>query len=243
MIDPFHRGRVRAALAQNQRRIWALCYRMTGRRSDADDLAQEAAARALDRCDQVSEDDATGWLLRLTTRLCIDHLRHRNVERRLTELVDPLGGDDWCGAEQTTPDGEETVLLREDVRFAIVVALQALSPGQRAALILHDVCGRSLTEVAEVLGTNPNAAKAVLHRAHVAIAKARHDVDVDVPVDRRAVEQFAQAIEAGSIEAITELLAEDVWGIVDGGGVIQSPTKPTFGRRAVARQWTNAKRR
>ena len=48
-------------------------------------------------------------------------------------------------------------------------------------------------------------------------------------------ERFASAIEAGSIEALTELLADDVWGIVDGGGIVQVPTKPTFGRFAVSR--------
>src|SRR5262245_60929619 len=139
---------VLAALERNRRRMWAICYRMTGLRVDADDLAQEAAARAIERSDQVTEEDATGWLLRLTTRLCIDHLRHKKIERRLTELVDPVDGPDWPigDNEAKAPDG--AVVLREDIRFAVVVALQRLSPRQRAALTLHDVCDRSMEDVA-----------------------------------------------------------------------------------------------
>jgi RNA polymerase sigma-70 factor (ECF subfamily) len=232
-----------AAIERNRRRIWAICYRMTGLRTDADDLAQEAAARAIERGDQATEEDPTGWLLRLTTRLCIDHLRHKKIERRLTELVDPLDGHDWPAGDLEARAPEGAAALREDIRFAVVVALQRLSPRQRAALILHDICDRSLEETAEALGTNANATKALLHRARAALAKARHHVDTDVPVDRDVVERFAQAIEAGSIEALTDLLAGDVWGITDGGGIIATSTKPNFGQRAVSRQWANAKRR
>ena len=57
------------------------------------------------------------------------------------------------------------------------------------------------------------------------------------------VEKFAKAVEAGSIEELTALLPEDVWGVTDGGGIIQTSTKPNFGQRAVSRQWANAKRR
>jgi ketosteroid isomerase-like protein len=62
-------------------------------------------------------------------------------------------------------------------------------------------------------------------------------------VDRRVVERFASAIQAGAIDDLTALLAEDVWGVIDGGGVVVTANKPTFGRRAVSRQWANAKAR
>lgn len=230
-----------AAIERNRRRIWALCYRMTGQRADADDLAQEAIAKAIERSDQLASDDPAGWLMRLTMRLCIDHLRHKKVVRRISELVDPLPGTEWSVDDRVrAPDC--TAILREDIRFALIVALQRLSSRQRAALILHDVCACSLAEVAETLSTNPNAVKALLHRARVALREARIRDDIDVPVDRAVVEQFASAIEAGSIETLTALLADDVWGIVDDGSLGQTNRKPTFGPRAVSRQWANGKR-
>jgi RNA polymerase sigma-70 factor (ECF subfamily) len=96
-------------------------------------------------------------------------------------------------------------------------------------------------EVADALATNANAAKALVHRARVALAAARRHVDVDVPTDRGVVERMAQAIEAGAVEALAAMLAEDAWGIVDGGGVVRTATRPTLGGRAIARQWANAR--
>src|SRR5438876_12052827 len=96
-----------ATIERNRKRVWGLCYRMTGSRADADDLAQEAAARAIERADQAADVDPTGWLLRLSTRVCLDHLRHRKIVRRVTALVDPLDMADLPagearGAEETT---------------------------------------------------------------------------------------------------------------------------------------------
>jgi RNA polymerase sigma-70 factor (ECF subfamily) len=105
------------------------------------------------------------------------------------------------------------------------------------------VCERSLDEVAVTMGTNANAAKATLHRARVALAEARRHARVDVPVDEAVVEKLARAVAAGSIADLSVLLAPDVWGITDGGGLITTANKPSYGSRAVTRQWANAKRR
>jgi RNA polymerase sigma-70 factor (ECF subfamily) len=236
-------ARVRAAIEAHRRRIWAVCYRMTGRRADADDLAQEAIARALERADQVSDEDASGWLLTVAARVCLDRLRKMRVERRLTELADPIDGSEWLIGEGRTAAPDDAAILREDVRYAIVVALQQLTPRQRAAVVLHDICDRSLEEIGATLGGTANAAKATLHRARVALREARRRNDVDVPVDLAVVERFAKAIEAGAVDQIEALLAEDAWGVTDGGGIIVTANKPTFGREVIARQWANAKRK
>ena len=115
--------------------MWALCYRMTGERADAEDLAQEAAARAIERADQLTGDDATGWLLALTTRLCLDHLRQRKRTRRRTELVDVI--DDAESVER----------------------------GPEQALLLRDVEGLTAPEAAYALGITVVALKSRLHRA------------------------------------------------------------------------------
>jgi RNA polymerase sigma-70 factor (ECF subfamily) len=235
--------RVLATIERVRKRLWALCYRMTGNRSEADDLSQEAIARAIERADQSTSDDPSGWVLRLTTRVCLDHLRRRKIERRVSELVDPLDVPEMAAGEERGSDPERTTILREDVRYAIIVALQHLTPRQRSAVILRDICDCSLGDVAETLELSENAAKALLQRARVALAEARRRGDVDVPADMTVVERFASAIEAGSIEQLTELLDEKAWGIVDGGGIIQAAKKPNFGRRAISRQWANGKRR
>lgn len=236
------RARIEAAVAANRRRLWAICYRMTGSRTDADDLLQDAVARALERGHSARDDDPTGWLVRLTTRVCLDHLRRSKLERRVNQLVDPID-ETWAFGEWRADGPVDTAILREDLRFAIVVALQHLSPRQRAALVLYEVCERSLDEVGEVVGTNANAAKALVFRARAALARARVSQAVDVPVDRTVVERFAGAIQRGDLDALVALLAADVWGVTDGGDVVVTATKPTFGRRVVGRQWANARRK
>lgn len=231
-----------AAIERSRRRLWAICYRMTGQLQDAEDLCQEAIARAIERGDQLASDDPTGWLVRITTTTCLDHLRRATVRERVTSLSDPLDLAE-VSAGHPSGDPERSTILREDVRYAVVVALQSLTPRQRATLVLHDVCDRSLGEVAAVLDINANAAKALLHRARVALAAARRRDDVDIPVDREVVEALARAVESGSLEAISALLAEDAWGVVDGGGLVPVPTAPSLGREAVARRFANAWRR
>jgi RNA polymerase sigma factor (sigma-70 family) len=230
-----------AAVERNRRRLWAICYRMTGSSHDADDLCQESIARAIERVDQVTSDDPTGWLVRIATTTCLDHLRRAGVRERVT-LVDPLDLPEVTPGEPTG-DPQRATILREDVRYAVVVALQTLTPRQRAVLVLHDVCDRPLAEVAVALEINANAAKALLHRARVTLAAARFRDDVDTPVDRDVVEALASAIEAGSTDRIAELLAEDAWGVVDGGGILPVAPGPSRGRDAVMRRFINAWRR
>src|SRR3954465_1459389 len=98
---------------------------MTGNVSDAEDLSQEAIARAIERGDQVVDDDPTGWLIRIATTTCLDHLRRATVRARVTPLVDPVDLADLPAANPTG-DPEHAAILREDVRYAVVVALQHL---------------------------------------------------------------------------------------------------------------------
>jgi RNA polymerase sigma-70 factor (ECF subfamily) len=89
----------------------------------------------------------------------------------------------------------------------------------------------------------PNAVKALLHRARAALDRARGGADCDPVADRAVVERFTRAISARDFDALSALLAEDAWGVTDGGGALRVTTKPVFGRRAVSRLWAAAGRR
>ena len=232
---------VLAAIERLRKRLWAHCYRMTGRRVEADDLSQEAIARAIERSGDLQTDSSVdGWLFRIATTVCLDHLRRARRVRAVTELVDPVAFED-VGAPVMGP--ADAVLLREDVRLAVVAALQQLAPKQRAILLLHDVCGLSLAEAGATIGSNSNAAKATLHRARSALERARGRSDVDIAVDPELVERLARALETRSVPALAALLADDVWGVVDGGGVVRAASRPSFGARALLRRFQNLLRR
>jgi len=230
-----------AAIERCRKRLWAHCYRMTGRRTDADDLCQEAIARAIEHADDLRDGaNAEGWLFRIATTVCLDYLRREQRVRGSTELVDPVAFEQ---VPAPPADPEASTLLRDDVRLAVIAALQYLAPKQRAVLLLHDVCGLPLSDVADTIGTNANAAKAALHRARAALDRARGRTDVDVPVDHELVERLSRAFESRNIDALATLLSDDVWGVVDGGGVVQVATRPTFGARALLRRFANLSRR
>jgi len=232
---------VLSAVERCRKRLWAHCYRMTGRRTEADDLSQEAIARAIERTDDLYDPAAVeGWLFRIATTVCLDHFRRARRTRELTELVDPVAFDDLA---ETLAGPEATLLQREEVRLAIIVALQSLSPKQRAVLLLHDVCDLPLAEAAAATGTNANAAKATLHRARAALAHARGRADVDTRADADVVERLARAFEERSVDALALLLADDVWGVVDGGGVVPVASRPTVGARALLRRFAGLSKR
>jgi len=232
---------VQAAIEGCRKRLWAHCYRMTGRRAEADDLSQEAIARAIERADDLQDERAVeGWLFRIATTVCLDYLRRAHSVHGLTELVDPVAFED---ISEMVAGPEATVLLREDVRLAVVAAVQHLTPKQRAVLLLHDVCGLPLAEVATAIHTKENAAKATLHRARARLERARGRADGDVPVDAEVVERLAHALEQRSVDALAMLLADDVWGVVDGGGVVPVASRPTIGTRALLQRYLNLSRR
>jgi RNA polymerase sigma factor (sigma-70 family) len=231
-----------AAIEQMSARLWAICYRMTGRSADADDLCQEAIARAIERSDQLRADDPAGWLVRIATTTCLDHLRRTSVQRRVNDLIDfvELPG---LSPGELAGDPQHAAILREDIRYAFVVALQRVPPRQWAALILHDVCDRPLGDVAALLEINDNAAKQLVHRARTAVKDARRRDDVDVPVDVALVEALARAVESGSLDTLAALLADDAWGLVDGGDAVPVASEPSLGRDAVMRRFANGWRR
>lgn len=225
----------RNLIEAHRRRIWGLCYRMTGDATAADDLAQDALERAIERAGQATDDRFEGWLYRVASTTCLDYLRRRKIETRAVTLVDPI---DLAEAPFATEAGAEARLLRrEDVRFAILTSLQSLSPEQRAVLVLRDVLDRSTQETAAALGLTPANVRVLLHRARVKLQEVHRVDSPDAPVDANVVERFARTLESGNVEALTELLADDVWGLIDDG---VRRRRPTLGIRAVARQWANA---
>jgi len=229
----------RDVLEASRRRVWALCYRLTGDRAAADDLAQESMARAIERAADVRRPDGfEGWLYRVATTTCLDWLRRHRRDGARIRLVDPVDLEGVSCAEAHGP--EDALLRREDIRLGVLSTLQRLPPRQRAVLVLRDVADRSVEETARVLGITPANVKVMLHRARRTLAREHRVTDGDVPADPAVVERFARAIERADVAALVALLAPDVWGIVDDGG---GRRRPSVGLRAVARQWQNALRR
>ena len=144
-----------ALFRSHREHLWGLCYRMTGSAADAEDLVQQTFERAIERPPPDTSRPWRPWLARVATRLAIDALRRRQARRYVgpwlpTALETPTG--ESCG-ELASPeaDAETRYGLRESVSLAFLRALEALTPAQRAIVLLRDVLGYSGPEAAELL--------------------------------------------------------------------------------------------
>ncbi|WP_460038143.1 RNA polymerase sigma-70 factor [Streptomyces cavourensis] len=199
--------------------LTGVAYRMLGRITDAEDVVQEAWLRwsSADR-EEVREPRA--YLVRITTRLAVDRLRHLRSRREAYVgpwLPEPLTTQEAVGSPPV-PDAAERAVLADSVSFAVLVVLESLSPLERAVFVLREAFGFPYAEIAAALDRTEPAVRQLAGRArrHVGERKPRYDVD---PAERRDLtERFLAAASGGSIERLMALLAPDVRLVSDAGG-------------------------
>ena len=143
-----------ATFEPHRRRLLGLAYRMLGSMAEAEDAVQEAYLRwhATDRA-AVAEPRA--FLLTTTTRICLDVLKSARARRE--EYVGPWLPDPVVDTDSLAPDAQTE--LAEDLSIALLLALDRLSPLERAAFLLHDVFDYSFTQVANALERNEAACR------------------------------------------------------------------------------------
>ena len=199
--------------------LMRVCYRMLGSVADAEDIVQEAFIRwvAADRSEVVAPE---AFLRRTVTRLCLDQLKSARQRREV-----------YVGAWLPEPLVEEQV--EEDITLPLMLALERLSPLERAAFLLHDVFGVEFDEVAETLQRSSEACRKLASRARVRVRESRTRFPVDKQQGIRLAEAFFAASRSGDMKALGEMLAEDVSLHADGGGKRAAVREPVLGYDAV----------
>lgn len=198
-------------------RLIRIAYRMLGSVADAEDVVQEAFLRWLDADrDAVREPEA--FLRRIVTRLCLDHLK--SARHRRETYIGP-----WLPEPVVEPAEEEI----DDVTLPLMMALERLSPLERAAFLLHDVFGVAFEEVGETIGREPATCRQLASRArsHVRAARPRFPMPKDRGLEIAAA--FFAASRSGDMQELRSLLASDVSVYADGGGKIAAAMQPIFG--------------
>ncbi len=232
-------------LEQHRRFLWGLCYRMTGSSADAEDLVQETFVRALEHPPADTAKPWRPWLVRVAMNLARDQLRRR---RRAPYVGEWLPAPIDTGEEASPPaheplSDEGTPAARydllESVSFAFLLALEVLTPQQRAVLILRDVFDYSVRETADALDISEPNVKTSHHRARAAMRE--YDLTRLRPtrsVQNRAAEtlrRFLRCLGEGDVAGLEALLAEDVRSLSDGGGEFLAALRPVIGRDRVIR--------
>lgn len=208
-------------------------YRIVGSAQDAEDLLQEtllAAWRGLERFEERASVRA--WLYRIATNRSLDALRagRRRPEdpQRMSDMPEPTRRAEpiWLepypdvlldGVADEAPGPEARFEAKEATALAFIVGLQHLPPQQRAVLVLRDVLGFRAAEVAEMLDTNAASVNSLLRRARAAFesrlpAAGRDRAPLpNSKLERDVVGRFADAVEAGDVDAMVALLTADAW--------------------------------
>ncbi len=241
-------------LFEEQRgRLLAVSYRLTGNVDDAEEIVQETFARAIERPPPRTRDPWGPWLVRVAVNLSLDTLRRRKRRRYPgpwlpvplpeSEALEPL----QRRVAEPAEGPEARYSLRESATFAFLAALEALSPRQRAVLVLAEVFEYSAREVGELLGVSEGAVRVALHRARRAMQsyEARHTRSLDEleVATRRVLDQLLAALLEQDAGALVALLAEDVCLKTDSGGQTTALPRPTSGAARVARLFLQLARR
>ncbi len=228
-------------LHEHERFLWGLCYRMTGSAADADDLVQDTFARALERPPRDQSAPLRPWLTRVAVNLARDTLRRRRrspyVGPWLPTPLDTEGEATVAAVEPPASEGRYDLL--ESVSFAFLVALEALSPKQRAVLLLRDVFDYSVREAAEAIGASEDNVKQIHLRARRAMAE--YDTARVVPTrelqerNRAALDGFLEALLTNDVAKVEALFAKSVKAMTDGGGRYHAAVNVIRGPAKVAR--------
>lgn len=194
-----------------------VAYRMMGSISDAEDVVQDAFLRWM-AADRAGVRHPESFLRRTVTRLCLDQLKSA---RRRREVYP----GEWLPEPVVETDEHEL----DDVTLPLMMALERLSPLERAAFILHDVFGVGFEEVAETLGRDVAATRQLATRARSHVREDRPRFDLPKEKGMAIAKAFFKASRSGDMAALSEMLAADVSMHTDGGGKKPATMKPMLG--------------
>ena len=192
-----------------------VAYRMLGSVADADDVVQDAFLRWM-RADRAEVREPEAFLRRTVTRLCLDQLKSARHRR-----------ETYIGPWLPDPIVEEEEL--DDVTLPLMLALERLSPLERAAFLLHDVFGVEFEEVAATIDRDPTACRQLAARARTHVRETRPRYKLEKQRGLEIANAFFAASRTGDMTALGAMLAADVSIHSDGGGKRPAAPEPILG--------------
>ena len=228
-----------AAFEAHRGRLTGLAYRMLGSRADAEDAVQDAFLRWSGAQARQVIDNDEAFLVRTITRLCLDRLKSAKAKREI--YVGPWLPEPVADTDALSPHTSSE--LADDLSFALLLALDRLSPAERAAFLLHDVFDAPFSDVAVTLEKSEAACRQLATRARKAVREARPCAPAPPEAHMRLLAAFINAVNSGDLAQLTALLREDAIAITDGGGVKTAALNPLHGADKIARFYVGIARK
>src|SRR5580658_9547679 len=227
-----HDAGVQAACAAHRPYLLAVAAGMLKRQDGAEDVVQEAFARLAAAAPDAIED-VRGWLVVVTRRLCLDRLELAD-NRRTTATAEPPEPRDAPGG---IPDPADWMVLHDEVRQALSVVIDRLSPAERTSFILHDIFGFPFDAVAELVGRTPAACRQLARRARLSVGTGSSRAELagawsGSTTAAGLAERFIAVCEGGDVHGLIGLLDPEAAGFRVVIGL--APMPPVCGAAAVA---------
>jgi RNA polymerase sigma-70 factor (ECF subfamily) len=213
------------AFTELQPAMFALAYRITGSRADAEDIVQDAFLRFHRAAPGEAVQSLKAYLTTITARLSFNRLRDLRA-RRETYV------GEWLPEPLLTQDEP---VRAEDVSFALLVLLERLSALERVVFVLHNAFDLGFEEIAPVVGRDAVACRKIFSRARARIAQERPRFVVDRERHRALMLGFLEAARGQDMEALVALLDDNAVLHGDGGGKALALKQAVVGNLAVAR--------
>ena len=228
-------GKIGQAYREHRPYLVDLAFRMLGDIGAAEDVVQDAFARLL-RTAPGEIDDERGWLIVVTSRLCLDQIR--SARSRRERAHDP-GEIEVAAPPAQAPlaDPADRVTFDDSVSLALLVMLQRLTPAERVVFVLHDIFGMPFGTVAETVGRTAQACRQLASRARQKLAAGDGGARLDVTSaeHRRVTDKFIAASANGDLAGLLAVLAPGAWGDIDYGPAAARPQVVVTGAERVAR--------
>jgi RNA polymerase sigma-70 factor (ECF subfamily) len=231
-----------ASMAEHRGLLMNVAYRLLGSVSEAEDAVQDAFMRwyALPDSSRNVIESPTGWLVTVTTRICLDMLgsararREHYVGEWLPEPVPAEARWTSQAISVRAADPADRVSLDDSLSMALLVVLESMTPAERVAFILHDVFTYTFAEVGEIVGRSPEACRQLASSARRRLRNARGN-NISATEHARVVSVFKVALETGDVTSLIEILNPDATAIADGGGLVNATIKRIEGADKIAR--------
>ena len=217
-----------------------LAFRMLGDIGSAEDVVQDAFSRLM-RADLGEIEDERGWLIVVTSRLCLDLIKSARSRRERAHDASEI---EYVKPVPATPDSSEAladpgdrVTFDDSVRLALLVVLERLSPAERVVFVLHDIFQTPFGEIAESVGKPVPTCRQLARRARQKIAAGQDAgrFDIAAAEHHKVTDKFIAACANGELSGLLEVLAPDAWGDVDLGPDATRRPSAAVGAELVAR--------
>lgn len=214
--------------------LFSIAYRMLGSAMDAEDMVQETYLRYQGTPPETIHS-LKAYLTTIITRLCMDQLQLARRKRELYVgpwLPEPI----LTVTSDVVADPQERVDTEESISLAFLLMLEQLQPFERAVFLLREVFEYEFAEIASILGKSEAACRRSFSRAKQHLSQHRPRFTPSPQTHRQLLTSYMQAVQTGEMDALEQMLAEDVTLWADAGGNIkQAALRPISGRAAVAR--------